>query len=174
MKKMLLLLFVGALNLTALQAQESSKTADFVKDKMVFDVQGLVSTCSKTHLTQSMDLGLMLTKGLYAFAKYENSWLLYKENGDRLYCSSNALGGGLGYRCFYNEEYKMSLDARLAMGKSIGSKTMDYTLYDASLHFRLGGKIFVPTVGLGFRHENMHTIGLSNQNYMYLSFGIGL
>lgn len=162
--------------LTALlvQAQDSNKFTEFAKKRLVFDVEAGWATGSKTHLSQSIDLGVMMNRRVYAFASFGNDWLLYKQDGLQGYCHTGLLGGGLGFRWLYNEERRMSLDLRMKVEQSIGSKSMNCTVYDAGLRLRLGGKLLVPTIGIGFRHEHMHTSGLSHQNYPYISIGISL
>ena len=147
---------------------------DFLRERLVFDFQASLSTMSNTHLTYSVDFGVNLNQRLYGFASYSNYWMLSKENGNRLYHATNLLGGGLGYRCFGKLQRRMSMDIRAKVEQSIVNNSMTATVYDAGINFRLGGPLLVPTIGLGFRHAHMHTSGLSHQNYVYLSLGVGL
>ena len=173
MKKTIISMMLVLAGLTA-QAQESNRLADFVKERMVFGIQADWSAGSNTHLSQNLDLGVMLGRRLYPFASLGNDWLLCKQDGVRTYGNTTLLGGGLGFRALNNPEQRMSLDVRMKVQQSIGSHSMNCTLYDVSAYARLGGKVFVPMFGVGVRHEHMHTSGLSHQNYMYLSIGMGL
>jgi hypothetical protein len=174
MKRITLLFLLVSMSLIPMCAQENSQVADFVKQKVIFDVHADYSTGSKTHLSQGIDLGIMLGKRAYAFAGFGNQWTLYKQDGEKNYYSATLIGGGLGFRWLHNDEHRMSLDTRIKVGQSIGGNSISCTMYDVGIHLRLGGNIFVPTIGFGFRHEHIHTRGLSNQNHMYLSVGIGL
>lgn len=175
MKKIVMFLLASlTLSLPALAQQSDSKTVRFIKEHLAFDAQMAISAGDKTQFSESFDLGVLMTKDFYAFARLDQLWSLYDTDGNRTYRHANILGGGLGYRLFNNSEQRVSVDLRAQMGQSIGSGSMNCTQYDAGVLFRLGGRVLVPTIGLGFRHQHSHTAGFGHQNNVYLTFGISL
>lgn len=170
-----LLLTIGGMS--AIFAQNNTgqdKLAEFIKEKLVFDCQAGMSTGSTTHLLQGVGLGMMIGHRLYVYTHYEKNWMLYTTKDSKLYDHTSLIGGGMGWRCFSQHEGRRSLDVRAQLAQSIGSKSRNCTIYDAEVHLRLGGRSFVPALGLGLRHEHSHTSRLGHQNYVYFSIGIGL
>lgn len=177
MKKLLMMIALGWLSsLPALCQDEAvSKVERFVRERMVFDLQAQYSQQSQWSLVGSeLDVGLRIINRFYAYAEAGWLWQLRREDGQREYYKANTLGGGLGYSLIGNREKRMSLDLRLGLSQSVGSSSMNCTVYDSQLRLRLGGIVFVPSIGLGFKHVHSHTSDLPSRNFVYATFGIGL
>jgi hypothetical protein len=155
------------------QDDMESKIEQFVQERLVFDIQGQYAKRHGTFLAYEVNLGYNITPKLYAYALSGKLWQLRQEDGIRSYCSANILGGGMGYRLLGCSKEKVSLDLRLSLAQSVGSNSLNCTVYDGQLRFRLGGKHFVRTVGAGFKHVHSHTAGMPTHNYPYIAFGFG-
>ena len=177
MKKicMLIVSFLSCV-LPCLAQKESGQNGwqKFMTERLVFDIQASLSARSVTNIASSVDIGTRLNRRLYAFVSYGKYWMLYSDDAGQRHCSTDLMGGGMGFRCFEMSSVLKSVDVRLKVEQSVGGRSMTCTVYDVGVHGRLGGSLLVPTVGLGFRHAHLHTAGLSHQNYVYLSIGIGL
>lgn len=151
-----------------------SSIQKFVQEQLVFDIQGQHAKSHGTLLAYEVDLGTRFTPKFYGYALTGKLWKLYDENDIRSYYTANTLGGGLGYQLLGSGKEKISLDLRLSLAQSIGSNSLNCTVYDSMLRLRLGGRIFVSTVGTGFKHIHSHTAGIDSRNYLYIAFGFGL
>ena len=157
------------------QDEVESSVQKFVRERMVFDVQGQhASSKNRTFLAWEADFGINISRRLYVHGLYDELWLLNDKDDMRSYCSASTLGGGMGYRLYVCDRKKVSLDLCLALSQSIGASSLKCTVYDTQLRLRLGGSLFVPTIGVGFKHIHSHTEGLESRNHLYTSIGFGL
>ena len=121
-------------------------------------------------------LGFDITSKLYVFASYENMNALNNADGVNSYMHGGNLGGGLGLRLLNVKllNSKLSYDGNInvygMMAFSVGNTDWKQAVYEGGLKWKLR-KGLSPTVGLGFRHTNSRTTGMSNHNAMVGSVG---
>ena len=169
MKKSLILIMGAATLAMPMHAQEESNASHYsILDHLMFDLDATVGLENKgmTPTTLNFALGYQLTPRFFAFAKTEGSINLYKKDDVKTYFKSQALGGGLGFKLFNPKTTAQGVDLRLSVTNTIGNADWKYTSYNADLILYPNCKKSrsVPYIGLGFRHINSHTSGLSNWN----------
>lgn len=96
--------------------------------------------------------------------------------GNKSYDTSNAIGGGVGYRLLSGKQGTFrgdGLDIRGIVNTSMGSSDMRFTSLDIGLHYykRFGG-LFLPAIGIGYRHINFHRHELGDVDNIYVSAGL--
>ena len=95
--------------------------------------------------------------------------IIEMENGKKA-LSSNAIGGGIGYKLFTMGN-GAQMDARAFCASSVGSVDWKKTEYTVEVAIKLQSKLS-PTFALGFSHKNSRTQGIGNVNHFYGSIGI--
>lgn len=170
MKKSLFLIMGAAILAMPMQAQEESSTSkDPIFDHLMFELEATTGLKNKGMSPTSFgfNLGYQITKNIYAFAKAEGSINLYKKDDMKTYFKSQALGGGLGFKLYNPKTNSLGTDLRFAVTNTIGNADWKYTSYCADLIIYSNNKkkrTVSPYFGLGFKHINSHTSGLSNWN----------
>ena len=168
---------LGLLTNSHVMGQNSveNNVQQFVVERLVFDAQGQFSAIGhKTMVASEANLGLLVNRRLYAYASTGMLWRLDETNGIRSFHKASTVGGGLGYRLIDNPAGRASLDWRIALSQGIGKSSLSCTVYDSQVRLRFGGKVLVPTIGVGFKHLHSHATGLKSHNYLYATIGIGL
>lgn len=170
MKKSLFLIMGAAILAMPMKAQEESGVSkDPVFDHLMFELEATSGLKNKgmSPTTFNFNLGYQITPRFYAFAKAEGSINLYKNDDVKTYFKSQALGGGLGFKLYNPKTNFLGTDLRLSVTNTIGSPDWKYTSYSADLIIYSNNKkqrAFTPYLGLGFKHINSHTSGISNWN----------
>lgn len=172
--KKVLFLFILTFMVSPMVAQESKEGVAL--DKLLLEVGTNAGLKNKgyTPLTMSAHVGYHFFSRLYAFVKTEGMLNLYDKHGVKTYLRSQDLGGGLGIQLTNPKTCHDGIDFRLSLTNSIGNADWKHTVYDANViwysHNRKKyGNLYL---GVGIKHINSHTAGISNYNGAYVSVGI--
>lgn len=180
-RKVLLILFAGFICSMVTLAQESNRS--FYQQSLInrlfieLDVTGSTTNKDTRLMSLGGKVGFDITPNLYVFAKGEGLMALRDANGMKSYGNGANLGGGLGVRFlkinFSNgkSSFESDMSVYAMMAASVGNTDWKQTVYEAGLKWKLGKRL-APTLGLGFRHTNSHTVGVPNHNGMVGSIGI--
>lgn len=157
----------------AVRAQESQDNTPLFKD-FSFEIKSLYGI--KQHGLQPLSLDL---QGGYEFANRwtllacaEASHTLMEVDGAKTYAKDISLGGGLAYT-FYDGA-KDRFDVRLQMLKTVSSADWKHTTYDigTTWYSKPNKTGMAPLVGIGFRYEKSHVVGIPNWFGIYATVGI--
>lgn len=125
------------------------------------------------------NIGYEFLPKIYAFAHGESAIGLHNTGGAKTYTRTTNIGGGLGYKLFVSSitgktpSRDNSIDIYAMMAASVGNTEWKQTVYEAGFKLKIV-KGLSPTLGIGFRHTNSHTAGVSNHNGIICSIGFGL
>lgn len=175
MRKFTTTLFIFLCALTA-GAQSNSKGSSNFANRFSLEVATVGSSTSKdmNQIGFKANIGYDIIPQLFVFAQIEGEKYLYKSGDVKTHFSSNTLGGGLGTILFDTKDDKGSMgtiDARFAVGTTVGNPELKATTYDLSINWKILRGIS-PTLGLGYRHINTRTSGMPKMNVVYGTLGI--
>lgn len=106
------------------------------------------------------NIGYDIIPQLFVFAQIEGEKYLYKSGDVKTHFSSNTLGGGLGAILFDTKDDKGSMgtiDARFAVGTTVGNPELKATTYDFSINWKILRGI-TPNLGIGlppYQHSHL-------------------
>ncbi|WP_288055315.1 hypothetical protein [Xylanibacter rodentium] len=187
MKKRTLLAFMAITLCTGMQAQETGNSykttyqSQSVIERFKSDITTSAVCENKGHRMLSFggNIGYEFLPKIYAFAHGESVTGLHDIGGMKTYTNTCNIGGGLGYKLFIssitgkNPSHDNSIDIYALMAASVGNTEWKQTVYEAGLKWKIT-KGISPILGLGFRHTNSHTAGVSNHNGIICSIGFGI
>lgn len=177
MKKVLFIIVAATLAMP-MNAQEGNEVAksNFLNN-LVCEGGITAGTTNKgmTPATLSFNIGYQILPHFYAYAKADGNIGLYKKDNVKTYFKSQALGGGIGFKLYNPTKTSQGFDLRLSVTNTIDNADWKYTSYEVSTilypNYKKKG-IIAPYLGLGFKHMNSHTSGLSNWNGLTGTIGI--
>ena len=172
MKRLLFVLTTLFIAITV-NAQESQDDTPLFKD-FSFEIKSLYGIKQHGMQPLSMDLqaGYEFANRWALVACAEASHTLMENNGVKSYAKDISLGGGLAY-AFYNGA-KDRFDVRLQMLKTVSSADWKHTTYDIGTNWygKPNKTGMAPLVGIGFRYEKSHVVGIRDWWGIYATVGI--
>ena len=172
MNKIIVSIVVSFMTLATYAQNSSSQLSPKVLENALLEVHsGYSLKGHKTLFFVGENLGYQFFNSLSVFAHHEMQYSLTDNNGNKSYQNGNVIGGGLGYKFLYDKNDLLSAEIRALMGHSVGHTGFNHTLYDIGLHLKYG-KDLCPLIGIGYRHLNVHSAGISNKDHFYISIGL--
>jgi hypothetical protein len=172
MKKLMMMLLLYATTM-GVSAQENEKKSSFF-DNTNFEIKTLYGL--KQHSMQPLNLSMQLS---YSFSDKLSLMVAIERNHTQIdlndyktYANSTLLGGGLAY--VWMKDHSYCYDARLQVLNSIGSPLLKQMTFDIgiNLYGRCKKHRLSPIIGLGFRYQQSHTIGIRDWGGLYAIVGI--
>lgn len=179
-----LILTMSALMMQAQETGNSYKTtyqSQSVIERFKSDIttSAVCENKGRRMLSFGGNIGYEFLPKIYAFAHGESVTGLHNIGGMKTYTNTCNIGGGLGYKLFISSvtgkspSRDNSIDIYALMAASVGNTEWKQTVYEAGLKWKIT-KGISPILGLGFRHTNSHTAGVSNHNGIICSIGFGI
>lgn len=154
------------------QNKEASCSAT---DKLLLEANFTAGMKNKgmSPMSLNFNVGYNFTPRFYAFAKAEGVIGLYDKDGVKTYTKGTDLGGGVGVKLFNPSKASEGLDFRASVANSIGNADWKHTTYQAEITLYCNSKKTrtSPYIGIGFKHMNSHTAGISNWNGIFVTLG---
>lgn len=181
MKKLRKVLFVlpvllfTALTVSAQSTSAADKSSKAFLDRLMLNIEFGAGATNKdaTPISVGFQAGYKILPQLSVFASYDGNIRLYDNAGVRRYDKAGVLGGGLEYRFAKFDNISLGIQGKI--GTSVGNTTWKQNVYDIKLIMRMNtGKRSNVSFGLGYRHINSQTKGISDFNGLYGTIGIGI